>query len=35
MRRCCHPLKGPMKGLHAVDVDGNTRVVFKMEGGHA
>lgn len=30
-----HPLKGPMKGLHAVDVDGNTRVVFRMEDGHA
>lgn len=30
-----HPLKGPMKGRHAVGVDGNTRVVFKMEGGHA
>lgn len=30
-----HPLVGPMNGLHAVDVDGNTRVVFKFEGGHA
>lgn len=30
-----HPLVGPMKGLHAVDVDGNTRVVFKFEDGHA
>lgn len=30
-----HPLVGPMKGLHAVDVDGNTRIVFKFEAGHA
>lgn len=30
-----HPLVGPMKGLHAVDVDGNTRVVFGFADGHA
>lgn len=30
-----HPLVGPMKGRHAVDVDGNTRIVFKFEDGHA
>lgn len=30
-----HPLVGPMKGLHAVALDGNTRVVWRMEGGHA
>lgn len=30
-----HPLTGPMKGLHAVSVDGNTRVTFKFKDGHA
>jgi proteic killer suppression protein len=30
-----HPLVGPMKGLHAVDVDGNTRVTFAFRDGHA
>jgi proteic killer suppression protein len=30
-----HPLVGPMKGLHAVSVDENTRVTFKWENGHA
>lgn len=30
-----HPLIGPMKGHYAVDVDGNTRVTFKFQDGHA
>ncbi|MCE9520932.1 MAG: type II toxin-antitoxin system RelE/ParE family toxin [Alphaproteobacteria bacterium] len=30
-----HPLKGDMKGFHAVDVSGNWRIVFRFEGGDA
>ena len=30
-----HPLQGKLKGLWAVDVSGNWRVVFKFEDGHA
>jgi proteic killer suppression protein len=31
-----HPLvRGPLAGQHAVDVDGNTRIWFKFENGHA
>jgi toxin HigB-1 len=30
-----HPLKGSLVGYHAVDVDENFRVVFRIEGGHA
>ncbi len=30
-----HPLKGDMKGLHAVDVSGNWRLTFRLEHGHA
>ena len=30
-----HPLKGSMKGLWAVAVSGNWRLVFAFEGGHA
>ena len=30
-----HPLKGDRKGLWAVSVSGNWRIVFRFEGGHA
>jgi proteic killer suppression protein len=30
-----HPLKGEMKGFHAVDVSGNWRLVFRFEAGDA
>ena len=30
-----HPLKGDLKGLWAVSVSGNWRIVFRFEGGHA
>jgi proteic killer suppression protein len=30
-----HPLKGRSKGVWAVDVSGNWRVVFRFEGKHA
>ena len=30
-----HPLKGRMKGRHAVSVSGNWRVTFRFEDGHA
>lgn len=30
-----HPLKGDRKGLWAINVTGNWRVVFKFEDGHA
>lgn len=30
-----HPLKGDQKGLWAVDVSGNWRVIFRFEAGHA
>ena len=30
-----HPLKGRMKGHHAVSVSGNWRVTFRFENGHA
>ena len=30
-----HPLKGRMKGHHAVSVSGNWRVIFRFENGHA
>jgi proteic killer suppression protein len=30
-----HPLKGQMKGFHAVSVSGNWRVIFRFEDGHA
>ena len=30
-----HPLKGLLTGYHAVDVDENFRVIFRMAGGHA
>jgi len=30
-----HPLKGKLKGLWAVSVSGNWRIVFRFEKGHA
>ena len=30
-----HPLKGELKGMHAVSVQGNWRVVFRFEDGEA
>ena len=30
-----HPLKGRMRGHHAVSVSGNWRVTFRFEDGHA
>ena len=30
-----HPLKGEMKGFHAVSVSGNWRVTFRFVNGHA
>ena len=30
-----HPLKGDLKGCYAVSVNGNWRVTFKFENGHA
>ena len=30
-----HPLKGPLRGRHAVEVSGNWRVHFRFEHGHA
>ncbi len=30
-----HPLKGGLKGHHAVSVSGNWRVTFRFEDGHA
>lgn len=30
-----HPLKGELKGHHAVSVSGNWRVTFRFEDGHA
>lgn len=30
-----HPLKGSLKGHHAVDVSGNWRVTFRFDGGDA
>ena len=30
-----HPLKGRLRGHHAVSVSGNWRVTFRFEGGHA
>ncbi len=30
-----HPLKGPLRGRHAVEVSGNRRVHFRFEHGHA
>ncbi|MEK7705621.1 MAG: type II toxin-antitoxin system RelE/ParE family toxin [Myxococcota bacterium] len=30
-----HPLKGKLKGLWAVKVSGNWRVIFRFEGGNA
>ena len=30
-----HPLKGGLKGFYAVDVSGNWRVIFRMDGGDA
>jgi proteic killer suppression protein len=30
-----HPLKGKLKGLWAVSVSGNWRVVFRFENGNA
>lgn len=30
-----HPLKGGLKGLWAVKVSGNWRVIFRFENGHA
>ena len=30
-----HPLKGRMKGYHAVSVSGNWRLTFRFEDGHA
>ena len=30
-----HPLKGDRKGLWAINVTGNWRIVFKFEDGHA
>lgn len=30
-----HPLKGDMKGFHAVTVRANWRVIFRFEGGDA
>jgi proteic killer suppression protein len=30
-----HPLKGEMKGFHAVTVRANWRVIFRFEGGDA
>ena len=30
-----HPLKGDLKGLWAVTVRANWRIVFRMAGGHA
>ena len=30
-----HPLKGNRKGLWSVVVNGNWRVVFRLENGHA
>lgn len=30
-----HPLKGPFKGLWAVSVSGNWRIVFRFENGNA
>ena len=30
-----HPLKGEMKGFHAVTVRANYRVIFRFEDGHA
>lgn len=30
-----HPLKGDLKGYYAVSVNGNWRVTFKFENGHA
>jgi proteic killer suppression protein len=30
-----HELKGKLKGLWAVDVSGNWRIVFKLEDGNA
>jgi len=30
-----HPLKGGMKGFHAVTVRANYRVIFRFENGHA
>ena len=29
-----HPLKGDLKGYHAVSVPGNRRVIFRFEDGH-
>ena len=30
-----HPLKGRLRGYHAVSVSGNWRVTFRFEDGHA
>ena len=30
-----HPLKGELKGFHAVTVRANWRVIFRFEDGHA
>ena len=30
-----HPLKGEMKGFHAVTVRANWRIVFRFKDGHA
>ena len=30
-----HPLKGPLKGLWAISVSGNWRLVFAFDGEHA
>ncbi len=30
-----HPLKGALRGHHAVSVSGNWRVTFRFEDGHA
>lgn len=30
-----HPLKGRRRGLYAVSVSGNWRVIFRFENGHA
>jgi proteic killer suppression protein len=31
----CHPLKGNLKDHYAVKVNGNWRLTFKFENGHA